>query len=328
MGEVLSPGARAVTLKPKHVERFPVTGRAGWLKMRETDVTASVAGALFGVHEYQTAYGLWALKSGLLAEDPEESEPMRRGRLLEPVALQVLREDCPTWTVEPCGFYYRDPAARLGCTPDALATDPDRPGFGIIQFKSVEPSVFRRKWRNEEGETEVPLWIAVQAVIEATLTGASWAAVAPLVVGHGVELPVLPIPLHAGIMERLKAEVAHFWRLVDARAPPDPDHTRDGALLERLFDPAEDLVDLSSDNSLPALLDEREALSSNKSAAEKRLKEIKSELLAKIGQHTAATVADGRTITAKRITRKPYAVEETSFVDVRVKAAKQNRSAA
>ncbi len=324
----LSPGARAATFKPAHVERFRADDRAAWLKRRQDDVTASVAGALLGVHEYQTAYGLWALKSGLIAEDPEESQPMRRGRLLEPVALQVLREDRPTWQVEPCGFYYRDPVARIGATPDALAVDPEREGFGVIQVKSVEPGIYRRKWRNAEGEVEPPLWIVVQAIIESALSGASWAAVAPLVMGHGVELPVVAVPLHAGIMDRLKAEVAHFWRLVEAGTPPDPDYARDGALLEWLFDPVDDMVDLSSDNGLPALLDERETLSASKGEAEKRLKAIKTELLVKIGPHAAATVADGRTITAKRVTRKPYAVEETSFVDVRVKAAKQDRRVA
>ena len=117
---------------------FPVTDRTAWLKMRERDVTASVAGALFGdgVHDFTTRYGLWALKSGRLRQDPGETDAMRRGRLLEPVAVQLMRELRPAWTIEPCATYFRDAGERIGATPDAFAVDPDRAGFGVLQIKS------------------------------------------------------------------------------------------------------------------------------------------------------------------------------------------------
>src|SRR5258708_3490433 len=202
------------------IERNGSESREQWLACRSQDVTASIAGALLGVHPYSTAYGLYLLKKGLIAEDPEETGPMRRGRLLEPVAVQMLREDKPNWTIHdhPIGYYYRDPASRLGATPDVLATD-EHGKPGIVQIKSVEPSIFRRDWKNEDGTIEPPLWIVVQGIIEAYLTGAEWAAVAPMVVGFGLEMPVIPIPLHAGILDRLKAEVSEFWQRIEANNP-------------------------------------------------------------------------------------------------------------
>ena len=47
--------------------------------------------------------------------------------------------------------------------------------------------------------------------MEAELTGAKWAAVAPLVVDYGIECPVIDIPLHAGIVETVKNEALTFW---------------------------------------------------------------------------------------------------------------------
>ena len=72
-----------------------------------------------------TPYGLWALKRGLLTDQGNETPAMRRGRLLEPIALQLLQEEKPDWVIAPHPFYYRDGALRLGASPDALASRPD-----------------------------------------------------------------------------------------------------------------------------------------------------------------------------------------------------------
>lgn len=302
------------------VERFPITERAMWLKMREPDITASVAAALFGVHPYATSYSLWATKTGKIADDVEETPPMRRGRLLEPVALKLLAEERPAWSIEPGAHYYRDPRARIGATPDAFAVDPSRSGRGAVQIKTVEPSIFRKNWRGEDGATDVPLWIAVQATVEASLTGASWACVVAMTAGHGLDLHIVDVPLIPPLMDRLKGLVADFWRLVESDKTPDPDYGRDGALIEKLFEPTGEVIDLSSDNALPDLADERARLSASKGETEKRLKVIKAEFLAKLGDASAARMADGRLITAKRVNRAAYSVKETSFVDVRIKA--------
>jgi hypothetical protein len=322
-----TPPVLAEALKQARVERIPVTSRDQWLALRRQDVTASVVGCLLGVHEYQTPYGLWALKTGAVVEDPEETGPMRRGRLLEPVAVAMLREERPAWQVKPAGVYMRDPVARLGATPDVLASDPERPGIGIVQIKTVEPGVFRRKWRDDEGEVTPPLWIAVQAIVEAHLAGAQWAAVAAMTVGFGVDLHVVPVPIHAGVVERTYAAVADFWRMVAEDRAPDPDYGRDLRLVETLFAGRDEITDLSADNALPALADEREAISSAKSTIEERLKEIKAEFLVKLAGAEAGRIADGRLITARRVERKGYEVKPSSYVSVTVKKARTMETA-
>lgn len=310
--------ARRVVDLATGIERHPILDRASWLALRRNDVTASAAGALFGCHEYISAYRLWAEKTGRVAVDGEMTEAMERGIELEPIALKRMARIYPDWKVWNPGEYLRDPKYRLGATPDAYAVS-DR-GMGVVQIKSVEPSVFRRKWRSEGGEIEPPLWIAVQALIEAALAGASWAAVAALVIGHGIELHLVDIPLNRGLIDRIRAEAAAFWRMVDEGQTPDPDWKLDGRLLEQLYETTGEVVDLSSDNALPALCDERENLSKTKSAAERRLKEIKAEMLAKLGSAAIGRISDGRMITAKRVDRKGYEVAPTSYIDVRIKA--------
>lgn len=305
------------------IEQFEVNAasdRAAWLALRSQDVTASVAGALLGVHEYETAYGLWAAKSGLLPQEEGESGPMRRGRLLEPVAVALLAEERPTWTVTPGRHYYRDPEARIGGTPDCFAVDPDRDGFGIVQIKSVESGIFRRKWKQEGGAVEPPLWIAVQAIVEAYLTGATWACVTPLVVGFGLDLPVIEIPLTSGVIDRLKEVVAEFWRRVDTKDAPDVDYARDGALLAQLYGVDDgSTIDLTGWNSGPVLAEEDARLAAEIKERTERRKAIKAEIVDRMGAAAVATLDGEVFATAKTINRKAYSVAASSYRDVRIK---------
>lgn len=300
------------------ITRTEIKDRAHWMEMRSKDITASSAGALLGVHDYITPLQLWLEKSGQ-GEDVEETPAMRRGKRMEPVAIEILRDEHPNLSFEVPKFYVRDSEARLGATPDLLATCPER-GPGIVQIKSVESMIFRKKWLdNETKEPTPPLWIMVQAIVEAHLTGAKWAAVAPMVVSHGIDVPLIDIPIHEGVIDRVKAATADFWTKIDAGEMPSPDFSRDGELLARIY--AEDngeAVDLTFDNRILELLDEREKLSAVRSDADEKLKANRAEIIAKLGDHASAIVP-GWSLTAKTQHRKAYSVKEGSSRVVRAK---------
>lgn len=328
MNIAISPELAATVRTPPKIERHRIGSREQWMAMRRQDVTASAAAALLGIHPYQTAYHLWAVKTGKIEDDVEETPPIRRGRLLEPVAVQILREEKPEWQISdhPLGLYFRDPAARLGATPDLFARD-EHGRFGVVQIKSVESGIFRKQWKDEDGNIAPPLWIVVQAIIEAKLTGFEWAAVVPLVVGHGVELPVVDVPLHEGIIERIKVEVAAFWRLIEEGRTPDVDYGRDAALINQLYQPSGETVDLAQDNLAVDLVDEKQRLAGEAGAIKNRQDQIKAELLTKLGGASAGRLRDGRVITATRVNRKAYEVAASSYMDVRIKKLVEQRKA-
>lgn len=309
------------------IETFPIIDRASWLLHRQQDVTASVAGCLLGVHEYQTRFGLWALKTGRITEDPEESPAMQRGRLLEPVAIQLLREKRPDIRIQPGATYYREVETRIGGTPDAMALCPTR-GAGIIQIKSVEPSIFRKKWIDPDTrEITPPLWIAVQAIVEAYLTGSTWAAVAPMRVSHGIDIDLIDIPIHAGILDAVKAEVAKFWALCESGEAPEPDMNRDGETIERLYGADNgDIVDLTGDNEFPELVARYAGLRAAAKEAEDGLTSVKAALQYKIGNHAVAT-APGISVSWKTQHRKAYTVQANSFRVLRVTDKRQKEAA-
>jgi predicted phage-related endonuclease len=311
---------------PAGITRLPISDRASWLKMREADVTASAAAALFGdgVHPYQTAYGLWALKSGLVQEDQAESPAMRRGRLLEPIALQLLREEQPTWAIVAGDSYYRDAQHRIGATPDAFATRPDIEGRGVVQVKTVGNFAFKKGWRGEDGEVEVPLWIAVQASVEAALTGATWACVAAMALGDGgLDLHLVDIPLRPALIARFRTLAGEFWCRVADKDPFPPDYNRDAGLIARLCDPDDDVeVDLSGDNEIGELLEKRAAHSlaerDGRAASDLR-KEIDARLTVKLGNAARGRVADGRVIEIKVVKKRAYEVKASQHTQLKVK---------
>lgn len=299
------------------IERLTPKDRRAWLALRGRDVTASTVGALFGEHEFLTIYELWAQKTGRLPRGADAETPaMQRGRLLEPVAIALMREMHPEWQIEHNAaenVYYRDPEARIGATPDAIVTAPGR-GLGVVQIKSVEASVYRRKWI-VEGEPEPPLWIALQASVEAHLTGAKWAAVAPLVVGHGLEMPIIEVPLADGVISAIKERVADFWQMVAEGREPEPDYARDGDVLDAMYphSDAREEVDLSTDNRINQLIADRVAARAAITAAEADLKAIDAEVKAKMGFAEVAHVGGGRRITWETRRRSGYVAPATTY---------------
>lgn len=236
------------------IEVLHPADRDQWLALRSQDVTASVAGSLLGVHPYTTRYKLWAEKSGRAKVEDVDNPVLRRGRMLERVIFDLLKEDRPDWRIEyPLGNqYHRDPSARMGATPDAFAFRPDMYGRGIVQGKTVYESDFREKWLDQEtGEVILPLWIAVQAITEAKLTQSEWATVALMVVGRGIELHVVDVPLHGGVWSRITHAVTEFWALIASGGEPDPDWQRDGATVLEVYGTSlPDRKDLTSNGSL------------------------------------------------------------------------------
>ena len=267
---------------PKHIERLRFSDREAWLAARGKDITASVVGALFGVHEYSSPYELWAAKSGNLPKQEMNHSALERGEMLEPVAVRMMRRRRPEWKINhntgPKTIYFRDAKNRIGATPDTLVICPDR-GPGTVQIKSVEQSIYRRKWTPDGGEPEPPTWIAMQALLEAHMTGSRWAAVAPLVIGYGIDLPIIEVPLVESVVPAIIRKTTEFWTLIETGQEPPPDYSRDRAVIEAM-NPVDDggEIDLVSNRRIYALIEERADLKLAAKVNDDRVDEIDAEL--------------------------------------------------
>jgi predicted phage-related endonuclease len=298
------------------VDRMLASDRETWLAFRKNDVTASSVGALMNCHQYISCWQLHKIKTGEISDELEDTGPVQRGRLLEPVAVALMREKNPSWVIDAndgaTKVYFRDPDIRLGATPDVFVTDPAR-GKGIVQIKSVARSVFANSWK-ADGEIMPPLWIAMQALAEAYLTGSKWAAVAALVVDYGIDLHIVDVPIHEGVIERIRTETKEFWRRIAAGQEPPVDYLRDAEALAGIYSVGNPLktIDLSLDNRIQEVLSERKLLKEKMGELKDAVTALDAEIVEKLGDAEQAVVPGWR-LTRKTINKKSYVVKESSY---------------
>lgn len=260
--------------------------RDAWLQARQRFITASVAGALLNCHPYTTAYQLWADKTGRASQDADENSAMRRGRLLEPAAIAMLGEERPDWVIDyrADSAFYCDDDIRIGATPDAFAMRPDRLGRGVVQIKTSSEEAYRTGWLDPQtGDVEVPLWIAIQAIVEASMTKAAWASVAVMVVGRAIHMEVIDIPLDGPtpvIWKNLIASTAEFWRIVETGEHPPVDWERDvSAVIDVNRFALAKTVDLTSDVDFDAYVARLEDVRTQRRDLQKREEALRAQIL-------------------------------------------------
>jgi len=289
------------------VERIAIITREQWLALRQNDVTASAVGALFGVHPYSTLLALWNEKRGLELDPPDQAI-LERGQLLEPIAAHQAGKKRPTWIITKAAEYLRDPATRIGATPDYYIDDNGR--RGVLQVKTVDPFEFERSWTEETP----PFWITLQNATEVMLDNAEFGAVAAMVLNSRLDTYVYDIPRHAASEKRIVEAVKAFWANVETNTEPKPDYSRDGPLIAMMW-PREKpgkVIDLRGDNALPGLLEDRERWKGIAKEASGHLETINAEIADKLRDAEAALVRDWR-LTYKEQHRKEYMVRATSF---------------
>lgn len=252
--------------------------REEWLAWRKENINASEAGALLGVDKHRSRLTLYYEKTGVV--ESAETNAMRRGRWLEPAVIAATREMRPDWKIETVNNYYDDPDLRIGASPDAFFWMPGEKKHGVLQAKTVDYHELAN-WRDdEEGDVRIPIPYQLQTgVVEAKLTGAAYAAVATLVVGRFMDLIVLPVAWHEESWHAIKTRTREFWELVKRREAPPVSPAVDAHLIKKLY-PVDDgsELDLSSDNELPGLISQHQALKEALKPKRKRLKPMEDAL--------------------------------------------------
>jgi hypothetical protein len=321
-----------------NIERIAIENREQWLKLRKRDVTASAISALIGENDFLSPFKLWALKSGLVEEESDEPKieedaitlsPMARGLHYEDSAALLARRLRPHWEIWKCEHYYRDPAARIGASPDFLVNDPDK-GLGNLQIKHPNPFSVRNEWKQPDGSFIPPIGYAVQTIVEAALTGATWAAIGLLVnEAHTTTFRIVDVPLDSSvaIMERLTKEVRVFWTRVKHNDPPPPDFSRDGDAIRSLYARGGGTpIDLTTHNRIGSLCEEKLTWTKRRSNAEAALDTIDAEIADILGNAEEAIHPEFK-ITRKLQKRKAYSVPESETRVLRVTRKKEKEQA-
>ena len=309
----------AIDLGPVQIiklETISDEGRAAWLAERMRDVTASDVASICGIGR-RSPYAVWAEKQGL-TEGVTETNIMERGRVLEPSIMRGMAIHYPKVKLYEANVYLRALQHRLGATPDFFGEVLEtfvgedghvwHPGPILVQGKIVSRPVFDEKWLEDPGEeyseTAVPLEFQLQTLTETMLFERAFnqvdmqASVAALTIDtYSYGFHFLPVNRHEKAEALIIKKADEFW----AGGEPPVDYKRDYETLARIW-PADsgEEIDLTDNNALPALFDERKDLGEVVKAAELRRAEIKTEFLEAMREASIALLADGRRVSLKK----------------------------
>lgn len=302
------------------VETRQITDRQQWLQWRKQFVTASRIGGLplFNCHPYYTPLRIYAELRGVEFDTDDDNKVMRRGRWLEPAVAKAVSELRPDWKLETPDVFLCDPAIGIGATPDFYITD-EAGRRGVLQAKTVAPSVYLREW---DSGKEAPLWVILQALTEAMLSDAEFAAIAVMLVDpHFMDVQIIDVPRHANAELRIAAEVFRFMADVTNGREPDPDFARDGAVL-KLLTPRElkgSTIDLSGDNRIVAMLARRAEMKARMKTDTTRCETIENEIKYAMGDAALVTGLLGWGVTYKTSHYKAYSVPERDIRVLRIR---------
>jgi len=291
--------------------------REEWLERRREFVNASETAIVVGEAAWGSLANLYAEKKGL--RPPKAETPvMKRGRRLEGAAFDILAEERPHWEISRAKAHVIDREKRQACTPDGFARAPNRDGIGVVQAKVVARNIFRHKWLNdpddsiEFGAATPPKGYQIQTLHEMMLNECSWGVLAVLVNGEfSTDLRLFDVERNPVIEDRINYRIADFFeRYLDAGIMPPFEPQRDDELVKELY--PRDLgtaIDLTGDNLALALVEDLIQHQASEKRAKNEIKLIKTELQAKLGDHTYGLLPDGRCLQWKLEHRRAYTVE-------------------
>jgi predicted phage-related endonuclease len=308
------------------IERIPLTeDREQWLAERRNFVNASEIAVICGEAGYGSLAELYAEKTNL--RPPRvDSAVLRRGRWGEAAVFEALAETYPEWDVRRAKVHVRDTERRLACTPDGFATAPGRDGIGVVQAKVISRAIFRDRWLDEpddglNGSATPPPAMRLQVLTEMMLNDTKWGVLAVLINGEfDWTFRLIDVERDPVAEDRICYHAAKFFEdHLDPAIMPAFEPQRDEALVRALY--REDTgaeIDLSGDNRALAAVDELIETQAACKRMQKQERAIKTELCAKLGEHSFGRLADGRRLSWRLQHRKAYSVEACDYRVLRI----------
>lgn len=330
------PGGQRVTFDedkmPDHiiahgvkVELWPLPDFHSFPPIREQDVTSSVISCLSVGSRFKSRWQYWMEKAGRLPE-PKEKRHMYRGRLYEEaIATEAQREWADLSVIHKNENYYRDPAIRLGATPDYFASNKVARPFPL-EVKMVGFDAWRDHWA--EG-VDAPLDYQLQLQCQMGLTGADKGVIVALVQGR--DLVRFDYDFRPETYKVIRAQTIGFWASIrDGIEPPiDLEGIKPEYIIKAYAKAREGkIIDLTADNAINALCADllkaetaAKALRDELSPFEKQIKQMKAAILAKMGDAQGADTTEYE-INTKTRERSGYTVDATAWREIGIERKK------
>jgi hypothetical protein len=245
------------------------SGTPEWHELRSSGIGGSEVAIICGLSKWESAFTLWAKKTGRIEESFAGSEAMEWGNRLEPVIIDKFAECHPEFNVyRDVGTWHHPDREWQRANPDGIFWNGDE--LGIIEVKT---SQFEDDWRDG-----VPRYYEAQVQWYLQVFGYNRAFVVALFHGNKyAEFEVLASPF---VQETNLQTVTLFREALEQDQAPDYDGSTSTLQTVRSLHPQ---IHQDAEEELGWLGVEYFAALANVADAESKLNELKSRVMAAMG---------------------------------------------
>jgi putative phage-type endonuclease len=111
-------------------------GTPEWHEARQNSIGGSDISTICGLNPFQSAYHLWAVKTGKIPSTVEENWAIRFGKAFEEPILKLWQEEHPEYEVYRTGTYQDALLPFRHANPDALAKHKETGEWIVIEVKT------------------------------------------------------------------------------------------------------------------------------------------------------------------------------------------------
>ena len=116
------------------------SGSADWHEAREQSLGGSEIGTILGLNPWESAYALWAKKTGKIENPPLTNWAVRFGQAFEEPILKLWSEEHPDYEVFTTGTYKHCDYDWLHANPDAIAKHRETGELLVVEVKTARTS--------------------------------------------------------------------------------------------------------------------------------------------------------------------------------------------
>lgn len=270
--------------------------------------------AVLSVSPWKTPYMVWLEKTGQHVEeiDPVRQKYFRRGKLMEPVVIQMVREEHGLEIISTNQRYTDKLLPFLSCEIDFEWMDLNGPENADV--KTANPRM-ARYW-GEQGSDEIPVYYTVQFLFGQMIRERNRTLCAALIGSD--DLRVYRTERDEPMITYIREKAEQFWELVETRTAPPMTSIED----VNLAWPKDSGRVLVATDEIAEMIERHRLLRKSIGGDEAKAELLELDIFKFMGDSTELVDQQGKRLATRKLQeRKAYTVQPASFRVFRTAAA-------
>lgn len=150
------------------------SGTSEWHEARAYSIGGSEIGTLMGLNQWESAYALWAKKTGKIDNPPLTNWAVRFGQAFESPILGLWQQEHPEYEVFTTGTYQDCDNTWLHANPDALARHRQTGEWVVVEVKTARTSFEKLPLSYEAQVRHYMMVLKIERAVVVAVAGMTW----------------------------------------------------------------------------------------------------------------------------------------------------------